>query len=222
MAPIAVRVVPARPHSIIADAQSVAPHGPCQLALDARIAACTDEVWPVPIVIDRPMTGCHDTVVTHGDTESDGAAFATGCEGRDRRKALRRPVPTPRILGSEMERNVAAVIELMDVDERPAIDRRLGDRRLGERRVPTADVASWMPPRRERRTAHLFQAADGSHDGHIVARVSCLICGYGEAGHLTLTEPEQEVVTGLLNQRQAPALMRRSILRKLSFRLHIR
>jgi hypothetical protein len=26
----------------------------------------------------------------------------------------------------------------------------------------------------------------------------------------------------LLNQRQAPALMRRSILRKLSFRLHIR
>ena len=45
--------------------------------MDARIAACTDEVWPVPIVIDRPMTGCHDTVVTPGDTESDGAAFMT-------------------------------------------------------------------------------------------------------------------------------------------------
>jgi hypothetical protein len=190
--------------------------------MDARIAACTDEVWPVPIVIDQPMTGCHDTVVTHGDTESDGAAFATGCEGRDRQQALQRPVAMPRTLRSEMERNVAAVIELMDVGERPAVERRIGDRRLGERRLLTADVASWMPPRQERRTAHLFQAADGSRDGHIVARVSCLICGYGEAGHLTLTGPEQEVVTGLLNQRQPPALMRLSILRKLSFRLHIR
>jgi hypothetical protein len=88
--------------------------------MDARIAACTDEVWPVPIVIDQPMTGCHNTVVTHGDTESDGAAFMTGCEGRDRQQALQRPVATPRILRSEMERNVAAVIELMDVGERPA------------------------------------------------------------------------------------------------------
>lgn len=117
---------------------------------------------------------------------------------------------------------MVAVIEMTDVADEQFTERRLGERRLGERRVPTADVVSWMPPRQERRTAHLFQAADGSHDGHIVARVSCLICGYGEAGHLTLTGPEQEVVTGLLNQRQAPALMRRSILRKLSFRLHIR
>ncbi len=117
---------------------------------------------------------------------------------------------------------MVAVIEMTDVADEQFTERRLGERRLGERRVPTADVVSWMPPRQERRTAHLFQAADGSHDGHIVARVSCLICGYGEAGHLTLTGPEQEVVNGLLNQRQAPALMRRSILRKLSFRLHIR
>lgn len=115
-----------------------------------------------------------------------------------------------------------ATIELTEVAERRVSERRLGERRLGERRVPAADVVSWMPPRQERRTGHLFQAADGSHDGHIVARVSCLICGYGEAGHLTLTGPEQEVVTGLLNQRQAPALMRRSILRKLTSRLHIR
>ena len=122
-----------------------------------------------------------------------------------------------------MERNVAiATIELTEVAERRVSERRVSERRLGERRVPTADVVSWMPPRQERRTGHLFQGADGSNDGHIVARVSCLICGYGEAGHLTLTGPEQEVVTGLLNQRQAPALMRRSILRKLSFRLHIR
>ena len=122
---------------------------------------------------------------------------------------------------------MVAVIELTDVADEQFTERRLGERRLGERRLSerdftAADVFTGMPPRRERRTAHLFQGADGSHDGHIVARVSCLICGYGEAGHLTLTEPEQEVVTGLLNQRQAPALMRRSILRKLSFRLHIR
>ena len=45
--------------------------------MDARNAACTNEAWPVPIVVDRLMTGCHDTVVTHGDTDSDGAAFMT-------------------------------------------------------------------------------------------------------------------------------------------------
>ena len=114
---------------------------------------------------------------------------------------------------------MVAVLDLPDVAERPIIERRASERRLGERRI-AADVVSGMPPRRERRNAHLFQGADGSDAAHIVA-TSCLICGYGEAGHLTLTGPEQEIVTGLLNQRQPPALMRLSILRKLTSRLHI-
>ena len=128
------------------------------------------------------------------------------------------------VLRREMERSVVAVLDLTDVAERPIIERRvserrLGERRLGERQVRAADVFTGMPPRRERRNAHFFSATDSFDVGHIVER-PCLICGYGEAGHPTLTGPEQEVVTGLLNQRQPPALMRRSILRKLSFRLH--
>src|SRR5664279_5712659 len=124
-----------------------------------------------------------------------------------------------------MECNMVAVLDLTDVAERPIMERRVSERRLGERRVgerdvTAADVFTGMPPRRERRTAHFFKGVDSFEFGHIVER-PCLICGYGEAGHLTLTEPEQQVVTGLLNQRQAPAVMRRSILRKLSFRLHI-
>ena len=114
---------------------------------------------------------------------------------------------------------MVAVLDLTDVAERPIIERRVSERRLGERRLAAADVVSGTPPRRDRRTAHLFQGADGSDGAHIVA-TSCLICGYGEAGHLTLTGPEREVVTGLLNQREAPPLMRRSILRKLTSRLH--
>jgi hypothetical protein len=119
---------------------------------------------------------------------------------------------------------MVAVLDPADVAERPIIERRvserrLGERRLGERQVRAADVFSGMPPRRERRTAHLFQGADSFDAGHIVEG-PCLICGYGEAGHLTLTGPEQEVVTGLLNQPQPPALMRRSILHKLTTRLH--
>lgn len=121
---------------------------------------------------------------------------------------------------------MVAMIELTDVADEHFTERRLGERRLGERRLgerdfTAADVFTGMPPRRERRTAHFFKGADSFDFGHIVEG-PCLTCGYGEAGHLTLTEPEQKVVTGLLNQRQAPALMRRSILRKLSFRLHIR
>jgi hypothetical protein len=125
-----------------------------------------------------------------------------------------------------MEPNMVAVLDLADVAERPIIERRLSERRLGERRVGerqvrAADVFSGMPPRQERRAAHLFQGAD-SFDGANIVERPCLFCGYGEAGHLTLTGPEQEVVTGLLNQPQPPALMRRSILRKLTSRLHIR
>ena len=114
-----------------------------------------------------------------------------------------------------------ATTELTEVGERRVSERRLGERRLGERHVSTAHVFTGMPPRRERRTAHSFKGPDSFDVGHIVAR-PCLICGYGEAGHLTLTGPEQEVVTELLTQRPAPALMRLSILRKLTSRLHIR
>jgi hypothetical protein len=117
---------------------------------------------------------------------------------------------------------VVAVIELTDVPGGRFTERRVAERRLGERRVPTADVVRRLRPSQERRTAHPFQGTEVSNDGDIFASVSCLHCGYGEAGHLTLTGPEQEVVTGLLNQRETPALMRRSILRKLTSRLHVR
>ena len=116
---------------------------------------------------------------------------------------------------------MVAVLDLTDVVERPIFERRVSERRLGERRVAAADVVSGMTPRRERRKAHLFQGADGSDGAHIVA-TSCLICGYGQAGHLTLTGPEQEIVTGLLNQHEAPPFMRRSILSKLTSKLRIR
>jgi hypothetical protein len=135
--------------------------------------------------------------------------------------SLRTPTATPH--PEEMERNMVAVLDLPDIAERPVIERRvserrLGERRVGEREVSAADFFRGMPLRRERRNAHLFQGADGFDGGHLVAR-PCLTCGYGEAGHLALTGPEQEVVAGLLNQRQPPALMRRSILRKLTSRL---
>ncbi len=42
------------------------------------------------------------------------------------------------------------------------------------------------------------------------------MCGYVEANHLALTDPEQQLIVGLLNQPKPPALMRRSILRKLT------
>ena len=99
-------------------------------------------------------------------------------------------------------------------------ERRVGERRVGAPRVKMADVVNGMAPLQERRAAHRFQGTDGPHDG-FVAGVSCASCGYVEAGHLALTEPEQEVVTALLNQREAPPLMRRSILRKLTSRLRI-
>ncbi|HYO43861.1 MAG TPA: hypothetical protein VES19_11750 [Candidatus Limnocylindrales bacterium] len=116
---------------------------------------------------------------------------------------------------------MVASLDPTDVAERPIIERRVSERRRDERRVATADVVGGMPPRRERRNAHHFQGADDSDDASTVA-ASCLICGYGEAGHPTLTGPEQEVVTRLLNQREAPPFMRRSILRKLTSRLHRR
>ena len=169
------------------------------------------------------MTDRHDAMATGGDTELDGPALMTTVTAVAAAN-LRTPTATP--LRGEMERNMVAVLDLTDVAERPIVERRVSERRLGERRVgereiSAADFFRGMPPRRERRNAHLFQGVDGSDDGHIAVR-PCLICGYGEAGHLSLTGPEQEVVTGLLNQRQPPALMRRSILHKLTSRLHIR
>lgn len=97
----------------------------------------------------------------------------------------------------------------------------ISERTVGESEVLTAADAdlTWMPPRRERRAPHVFQRPSGPRDGSD-ANVACATCGYGEAGHPALTEPEQEVVADLLNRRQAPPLMRRSILRKLTSRLH--
>ena len=169
------------------------------------------------------MTDRHDAMAIGGDTERDGPALMTAVAPVAAAN-LRTPTATP--LREEMERNMVAVLELTEVAERPIIERRVSERRLGERRVgegevTAADFFKGMPARRERRNAHLFQGVDGSEGGHIVAR-PCLICGYGEAGHLSLTGPEQEVVTELLNQREPPALMRRSILGKLTSRLHIR
>ena len=108
---------------------------------------------------------------------------------------------------------VVASMKVIDIAER-----RTGERRVGERRVAMADVVNGMAPRLERRAAHRFRGADGVQD-ELVAGVSCATCGYVEAGHLALTDPEQEVVTALLKQREAPPLMRRSILRKLTSRL---
>ena len=56
---------------------------------------------------------------------------------------------------SEMERIVVAVIELTDVADERFTERRLGERRVGERDVIAADIFCGMPPRQERRTAHL-------------------------------------------------------------------
>ena len=168
------------------------------------------------------MTDRHDAMAVGGDTEVDGPALMIAVTTVTA-ASLRTPTATP--LREEMERHMVAVLDLTDVAERPIVERRVserrfGERRVGEREISAADFFRGMPPRRERRNAHLFQGVDGSDEGHIVVR-PCLICGYGEAGHLSLTGPEQEVVTGLLNQRQPPALMRRSILRKLTSRLHI-
>ena len=93
-------------------------------------------------------------------------------------------------------------------------ERRIRERRAGEAQLATTIVIS-KPPHRDRRIAHTFQRREDPAESADEDR-PCETCGYGAPSHLALTHPEQEVVTTLLNQRQAPTLMRRSILRKLT------
>jgi hypothetical protein len=99
---------------------------------------------------------------------------------------------------------------------------RVGSRRLDEPPILATDIVAWMPPRRDRRTAHVFQGAESSRQETLIGQVPCLLCGYAEAAHTALTGPEKQVVATLVNQRQAPEFMRRSILRKLADTLRIR
>jgi len=71
-----------------------------------------------------------------------------------------------------------------------------------------------MPPRRERRASHRFQVAAGPPE-RLAENDACAACGYGEAGHLDLTDLEQHAVADLLKQLQSSPFMRRRILRKL-------
>ena len=114
------------------------------------------------------------------------------------------------------------VMHQTDIPTRPVGERSVGERPLDEPPIFAADIIGGMPPRRDRRTVHVFQEAEVSHKGRVVGQVPCLICGYAEAAHPALTEPEKQVVTTLVNQRQAPEFMRRSILRKLASSLRIR
>jgi hypothetical protein len=101
-------------------------------------------------------------------------------------------------------------------------DRRVGERRLHDMFEARTDVAAWMPPRRERRTAHTFESRAEARGADANEPAPCRVCGYAETGHPVLTDPERDVVAALVNQRQAPAFMRRSILRKLASSLRIR
>jgi hypothetical protein len=111
---------------------------------------------------------------------------------------------------------------LPTADPSDLAERRVGERRLHDLLADTVDITGWMPPRRERRAAHFFQAVEGSREADDHEPAPCRVCGYAESGHLALTDPEREIVTTLVNQRQAPAFMRRSILRKLASSLRIR
>jgi hypothetical protein len=111
---------------------------------------------------------------------------------------------------------------LPTADRTDLAERRVGERRLHDLLADTVDITRGMPPRRERRGAHFFQAVEGSRDSEDLELAPCRACGYAESSHLALTDPEREIVTTLVNQRQAPAFMRRSILRKLASSLRIR
>jgi hypothetical protein len=71
-----------------------------------------------------------------------------------------------------------------------------------------------MPARTERRLPHQFQGSDGADDGYI-ALETCVRCGYADTAHLALTDPEREVIVGLLDELKARPFMRRNIIRKL-------
>jgi hypothetical protein len=98
---------------------------------------------------------------------------------------------------------------------------RVGGGQLNDPAILVADIIGSMPPRSDRRTVHAFQEAESSNQ-RTIGQVQCLICGYAEAAHTALTAPETKVMTRLVNQRQAPEFMRRSILRKLASTLRIR
>jgi hypothetical protein len=83
-----------------------------------------------------------------------------------------------------------------------------------ERLFDATEATRSMPPRRERRASHRFQVAAGPLQ-RPVASDACAACGYGEAGHLDLTDLEQHAVADLLKQLQSSPFMRRRILRKL-------
>jgi hypothetical protein len=111
---------------------------------------------------------------------------------------------------------------LPTADRTDLAERRVGERRLHDLLADTVDISGLRPPRRERRAAHFFQPVEGSRDAEGLEPAPCRACGYAESGHLALTDPEREIVTALVNQRQAQAFMRRSILRKLASSLRIR
>ena len=90
----------------------------------------------------------------------------------------------------------------------------LADRAVADPVVPIAFVSA-IPPRRERRVAHRYEATASTVDRSNTPG-ACLACGYPEASHLALTDPEREMVVALVNQPKPQPLMRRSILRKLT------
>jgi hypothetical protein len=84
-----------------------------------------------------------------------------------------------------------------------------------ERLFDATEATRSMPPRRERRASHRFQVAASPFE-RLVSSDVCAACGYGEAGHLGLTDLEQHAVADLLSQLQSSPFMRRRILRKLA------
>jgi hypothetical protein len=93
-----------------------------------------------------------------------------------------------------------------------AID--LAMRAVADPVVPMALVSPVLP-RPERRVAHRYEGSAITVD-RSSAQGACLACGYPEASHLALTDPEREMIAALVNQPKPQPLMRRSILRKLT------
>jgi hypothetical protein len=90
----------------------------------------------------------------------------------------------------------------------------LADRAVADPAVPIALLSS-SPPRTERRVTHRYEGSATIVD-RSNAHGACLTCGFPEASHLALSDPEREMVVALVNQPKPQALMRRSILHKLT------
>lgn len=88
-------------------------------------------------------------------------------------------------------------------------------------RVAAIGVVAPRPALRERRAMHGFKV-DADVLGPRGASDACVLCGYGEAGHLGLTGPERDVLVALVNQPKPQPLMRQSILRKLKASWRVR